>query len=102
MVVAQAEPIDAERRRAEMAEDQDPVEGGVHQVADDDRDHDRRGAMHGLEALPEHHEEEERQHAGREAHRIRGRRRDHVGRLARQQHERLGEEQQDAWREWRA
>ena len=78
-----------------MAEDEDPVEGGVHQVADDDRDHDRRGAVHGLEALPEHHEEEERQHAGRQAHGVRGRRRDHVGRLARQQHERLGQEQQD-------
>ena len=81
MVVAQAEPGTPMAGRAEVPEDQHPVERRVRQVGDDDRDHDRRRQVHGLKALAEHDEEEERQHARRQAIGVGRRQGNDLGRL---------------------
>src|SRR3954447_9285932 len=46
-------------RKAEVPEDQHPIERTIGEVGTDDRPDDRRGAPHGLQSLPEHDEEEE-------------------------------------------
>ena len=79
-----------------MAEDEHPVEPGVDQVGDEDRRDDGAGSAERLQALPKDDEQEERQHARREADRVgRGERHHFRGLVGRAEDRPGGEEDGD-------
>jgi hypothetical protein len=82
-----------EGRKAQVAEDQHPVQSDVHQVGQHDGDHDGPHQVHGLERLSEDDERQKGQDPGRGGVHVAGGHGDHVGRLPEQHHQRLHQEQ---------
>ena len=99
MVVAQAEPMTPSAGAPKWPKMSTQLSAALTRLATTIDDQDRRRAVHGLEALAEHDEEEERQHARREPDGVGRRVGHHLGRLPGERHERLGRAAAGASRE---
>ena len=77
-----------------MTEHEEPAQGGVEQVRDHHRDHDRLHPPHRLEGLPHDGEPQERKDSWDRSVHVTGRAGNHVRRLPQDAEQRLGRREQ--------